>query len=590
MSGDTTTIFLPYTLTLRAPAITTALSGDPNRAVTQPFIPGSVIRGAVAARLLAEGETANSDVFRDFVLTGAVRYLHAYPELNGQRAMLVPQSWCSVKSSLESVRDLAAFDGRVTEDCDAEDLADHWPDETLVSLGVPFTTPLTSSGARTVAAPRIDARLHQQRDRIRGRPWTDKVDGREVPRGAIFSYEYLEPEQVFRGLVQVHLHATQSADAHRIGELRDDYVQRLRALLDGKPILVGRARRAGYGGDAELQFNASFMDAEQGNIAGGLTADLESGTCFRLLLASAYVGRHPVTGQLDPTALVHELHQRGLDVVIERRYWSFETVGSFNRKWRLEVPQALAASAGSVFVLRAKGAVPVTVLRRIEREGLGERRVEGFGRVMFLCHEEDTKSLVVCYDASGLGTNHAADAAQAMDPSAADQLAFLERRIVRSAAKRELDRVAADIAGRASSLPTTSLLGRIRTLFRVVCDEATARQALVHLCTWCGEEGDYALKPEARKKLQNCLCEGGTLLTWFRALTEFDHDKREWSRLVEAAGTPAPAALCSLTQRHCLTTPDAAKVILDDHAAELTVYLIDGVLAAMARRNRGGNQ
>src|SRR5690606_8494300 len=94
-----------------------------------------------------------------------------------------------------------------------------------------------SGGARRPAAPPIGSRFHQQRDRIKGRPWKDRA---EQPHGALFAYEYLEAEQVFRGVVQVMPRAR--ADIERIKE-----------LLGAGPILVGRSRRAGYGGEADVE-------------------------------------------------------------------------------------------------------------------------------------------------------------------------------------------------------------------------------------------------------------------------------------------------------------------------------------------------
>jgi hypothetical protein len=243
-----------------------------------------------------------------------------------------------------------------------------------------------------------------------------------------------------------------------------------------------------------------------------------------------------------------------------------------------------------VLVLRAKKQIPLALLQSIEREGLGERRVEGFGRVLFLRHEEEAMSFPVRREENGIGRRVTGEANQAADRPAADQLAFVERRIVLSAARRELDRVAADIVADASRPPTTSLLGRIRTLFRTVRDEQTARRALGHLGTWCenGDGGGDGLKPEARKKLQACRTGRRTLMAWLRALAEPEGPGDAWRRLVEAAGSPS--TLSGLAQRHHLTTDNAAEEILDSHAAELTVHLIDGVLAGMARRNRGAQR
>jgi len=55
MSTPATPIYLRYKLRLRSPAIVSTLSGDPNSAATQPFIPGGALRGVMATRLLASG-------------------------------------------------------------------------------------------------------------------------------------------------------------------------------------------------------------------------------------------------------------------------------------------------------------------------------------------------------------------------------------------------------------------------------------------------------------------------------------------------------------------------------------------------------
>lgn len=564
--------FLPYTLTLRSPAIVTALAGDPNSAATQPFIPGGAIRGAVAARLLADGVDGGSTIFRDIVLSGAVRYLHAYPQIQGARALPAPLSWKSQKDDLDRARDLAAFSGRATEQNDIGGLANLWPVESLVSIGAPFVAASASAGKRDVAVPQVNARLHQQRDRVKGRPWLDQKNGQEVPQGAIFAYEYLEPEQVFRGVIQVMPEAT----AH-IEDIKKRLV---------RPILVGRSRRAGYGGDAELTF-AQEAKREYEDVSGSLTRDLGADECFRMMLVSAYIGRHPATGQIDPAALEHELRKR-LGVTVERCCWAFETVGSFNRKWRLEVPQAWAVAAGSVLVLRTDKSILRSTLQEVEREGLGERRVEGFGRVLFAEHSEDIDHLILISRDSkeARGQRATVTPSEDLQDSVREQLDFLEQRIILSAARSEVDWLAADIARKTVKIPTNSLLGRIRTIFRAVHDETTARRALEKLGIWCSDSDINALKPEARRKLRNCRIGDGDFLRWLNALPDGESSDDEWGRLMRVVSNAS--TLTGLASNHYLTATTAAAAILHRHSAVLRVHLIDAVLATLARRNRGG--
>jgi CRISPR-associated protein Csx10 len=563
MTMQNNPIYLHYRLTLRSPAIVSTLSGDPNSAATQPFIAGGALRGFVASRLIADGVSANSVDFRRLVLSGAVRYLHAYPELAGGRSLPIPSAWRRQKLDPAAGFNLAAFSGMINS-TDNDNLEDVWPQGNLAAIQASFVSAAISSGAYTITSPRTGSRIHQQRDRVKGRPWKDR---QEQSRGALFAYEYLEPDQVFRGVIQF------------LPEFAAD-MERVKKLLSSAPILIGRSRRAGYGGLADVEFIYQ-TGQEYENVANQLTQDIKPESLFRVLLTSAYVGRHPKTGQLDPTALAKELCRRlGGTVSMERVYQNFETVGGFNQKWRLEVPQALAVAAGAVLVLRAQQLIPVSKLRAIEHGGIGERRVEGFGRILFLKYSDETE---IRLDGERSQTHQASDVTFSEHDH--QQIKFLEQRLVLAAAQAELDRVASgDLAGRtAGKLPTNSLLGRLRTLFRRATDEPSAQAALRHLQVWCGNS-PQSLKENARKKLNACCINGQKLHAWLQQLAEAEHGTIGWDALVGASGNPD--TLTALAARSCLTDRSAAEAVLHAHSALLRVYLIDAVLAALARRNR----
>ncbi len=573
MSTSAAPIYLHYKLRLRSPAIVSTLSGDPNSAATQPFIPGSALRGVLAARLIAAGVTGDSDEFRRLVLSGDVRYLHAYPELAAERSLPSSSSWRSVKAERNRVIDLATFSGDIDASVDADDFGKIWADEALVSVPAPFATASAPAGARSITEPSIGSRLHQQRDRVKGRPWKDREEQRH---GALFAYEYLEPNQAFRGVIQIM--PTAVADIERVKE-----------LLGAGPILVGRSRRAGYGGEAEVEFTGQAQ-REYENVSRAVSRDIAAGRLFKAFLASAYIGRHTTTGQIDPTALRQELRGRlGAAATVERTRWIFETVGAFNQKWRLEIPQAQAVAAGAVLVLKATAAIPVATLRAIESEGLGERRVEGFGRVLFLEHSDDQRIIQLHRGDDQVQANgRSSHALTTFSEQDRHQLDLLEQRIVLAAARAEIDRVAAiDLAARAQNRPTNSLLGRLRTLFRRAMDEQAAQAALANLRIWCSD-GDnlQAIKSDARKKLDRCRVSNGGFRQWLLLLAESGHDEAGWKALVQASGNQA--TLTGLAAKSHLTARSAAEAVLHEHSALLRVYLIDSVLSAMARLNRRG--
>ncbi|HEY9870964.1 MAG TPA: hypothetical protein V6D08_17495 [Candidatus Obscuribacterales bacterium] len=466
--------------------------------------------------------------------------------------------------------DLAGFNGRITDDTGISEFGDIWPEEAITAVRGEFTTVAPSAGSWIVAKPRIDGRLHQQRDREKGRPWKDRNEQRH---GVIFAYEFLEAKQAFRGVILVKHEGLAYAD-------------RIKQVLQADTIVLGRSRRAGYGGEGRVEF-LHKSPVEYENASSMLSADLEAGSLFKAILTSPYVGRHPVSGQLDPTALERELFQQlNRSVMVERRYWDFEVQGGFNRKWRLSLPQAQAVSAGSVLLLRATDRIPLSTLRAVEHEGIGLRRTEGFGRLIFLQHSEDRHPIRLSFEGAKDTTNGSDIRSEGQQA----QLKFLETRIILEAARTELDRIAAiDIAAEVDKdkIPTNSLLARLRTVFRNVQNEESARAALARLATWCTDDDiPEALKKSARDKLDRCTVHQGNLRQWLRKLAQGHGGLGYWDALVEASGNPS--TLTGLAAHNYLTGVDVAQSILDNHAAELAVHLINAVLTTLARRNRGG--
>ncbi len=234
-----------------------------------------------------------------------------------------------------------------------------------------------------------------------------------------------------------------------------------------------------------------------------------------------------------------------------------------------------------MLVLKAERQIPLSMLREIEHRGLGERLVEGFGRVLFLEHSEDHDGFSLIRDHERRireGDRHVPQSAPEEEER---QLAFLQKRIVLDAARTELARVAAGLARDASAkqIPTNSLLGGIRNILRVVQDENSAAVALANLRAWL-----EARKDRVQKQLDGCEIGKDKLWNWLTHLVEPPHDRSRWDALVHATGNAT--TLTGLAQRYHLVDPSAVQVVLEEHAALLSVHLVDELLAALARRNR----
>ncbi|MCB1057344.1 MAG: hypothetical protein KDD11_17730, partial [Acidobacteria bacterium] len=469
------TVYLPFTLTLKARAVISAAGGDPNSSKTLGYIPGSTLRGAVARTLGDPGTDRDSPSFRtfhDLVLSENIRYLNAYPRISGRRTIPAPASLQRAKypeddGSADGNRALEVFDFLHSEK----------PEKRVA--GLPYEFLALGEARPTLRAPSSGARIHHQRDRVMGRAWTERNGKVEIARGAVYAYEYLESGQVFEGLVV--LRGT------------EDEIERRRAALKARlpeTLLVGRSRRGSYGGDTRLKWSKAVSCEFEGAGTLGLalqTGDLDPGQVFRVLLTSPYIGRNEDTGQPDPTWFEAEILQRlaeasGSDPAarVVKRWWGFETAGGFNRKWRLELPQARALAAGSVMLLEATRGIPAATLAEIQHAGLGERQTEGFGRVVFLDPPVAALRLEID-DSTG-------EAQAVLPPDPPEEVLALERRLLTARAHRAADQTAALLVQGAKRIPPNSLLGRLRTPLR-----GEAETGLSHLKTWLGS-GEEALK------------------------------------------------------------------------------------------------
>ena len=559
--------YLRYTLTLRASAIVTTLSGDPNSSTTQPFIPGNALRGVLAGELLNQGDSADSNGFRQLILEGDVRFLHAYPANGSARSLPLPIPWRKVKGTAGTLaHDLTAYTGQIGAETEfgandngepSIDPVETWPTASLMRVEFPF---LEFSGSSTRGLKvRVDARSHQQRDRVKGRSWkTTHNDGSEEAHGALFAYEYLEPDQSFRGLIQV------IADSENEGEA---IIAKIKEILNQRQVAVGRSRRAGYGGAATISFDSTEQrEARWGDVQ---EKDIPADSLFRTYLLSACVARDPWTGQLDPCALPGLLVKNlgGEAVVsVERTLWDFETIGGFNRKWQIEVPQALAVKEGSILVLKAKQAIPAGALRQIEHDGFGERRVEGFGRLVFL--KEGLRTVSISPD------NRKQEPYPQPDRPAPELVEFLQQRLLNAAFSRSLDRQVREISRDTKKVPTGSLLGRLRIPLRNG-DPAAGLQTLQQWLDDRDSNRRTALKEEAQKKLRECrLADGITLRDW----------------LIQTATSQAGTqfAMSDAVQRKYQLGADdrLARTAAAMQSTEYAVRLIDAVLATLARQVR----
>jgi CRISPR-associated protein Csx10 len=332
---------LTFELYLLEPLLATRLGGgDPNSAVGFEYIPGSMVRGMVIARYRQKRTVDAADAtFRRIFLDGHVRFLNAYPQVLGERALPTPLSWRVEKDNDKPIYDFAM---------EAANSDRQWK-----NVKQPFCYLWQDDEGRCkteLCSPNRQISIHTARG---NRQRTTEGES------TVFRYEAISPEQTFCGVI--------------LAEEENDLTELKKWMPEGSFFSLGGSHLAGYG-QVRLK-NVMIQDDWQEykpieNEIDRIIVTLLSDVSIRDPRTGAYVTTlEPVLGQLPK----------------EEAFINTHVVGGFNRKWNLPLPQTLAIQAGSVFVYPANQGL-LERLHSLVNVGIGERLAEGFGRIAVNWH------------------------------------------------------------------------------------------------------------------------------------------------------------------------------------------------------------
>lgn len=331
-------------LTLESPLLITNIgNGDENSSRSLPFIPGGMLRGALVGLFRSE----EADLLRDETAVRLffgvqVVYLNAYPATDKkgqQRTLPTPASWRKEKGT--RLKDKP-------ESCDFALTADDKFDQGLQS---PFCNPEARGNLITLFKPNQELTTHisgEDRGMVK------------AENNTVFQYQALREGQIFTAVI-----LTRSADDR----------SELKTLLTQNPILyLGRSRSARYGRVqvGAMQEKDDWPEAPQQKLEGKTVLTLLSDA---LLRDENGQPTHDLVGWL-----ARRLGKDEITFEASQRFIKPALTGGFNRKWGLPLPQTPALGMGSVFVFDSALISPDELTGLVEN-GIGERRVDGFGRI-----------------------------------------------------------------------------------------------------------------------------------------------------------------------------------------------------------------
>jgi CRISPR-associated protein Csx10 len=322
------------TLTLRQPAQLGDRARKDYVLSTMEHIPGSVVRGALAARWLAEHGTAKpgSPEREEFLalFEGGVRY----------GALLRPGTeFMSLAVAGHK------YDPR--PDCETIDYD------------------RAAGGEPPLYCPDCDSPVEQRRGLTSARPGDRPATRRRTSvaigaggvarRGALFTRETLDPGQIFSGTVTA----------------KDDTLLKILAGLG--PVRIG-GRRTTHG-LADLAITNST--GASGTKTPGPERRTDGDLVLRLRSPGIFTDAQGRPSR-DPSP--EELSEvLGVPARVVRRWTRWEQAGGWHAASGLPKPQELTVAAGSTYIIHPERNVDDTVLDALSRRGVGLRRHEGFG-------------------------------------------------------------------------------------------------------------------------------------------------------------------------------------------------------------------
>ncbi len=527
---------LPITITLTEPLLAPALNGDPNSAVSYPFIPGSLIRGAIAIRLAQSG-TDLAATERDLLFNGKTRFLNAYPVgEDGQRSLPTLLSWRRKKEQhpLKKVFDLSVGGN---------------PEQGR-KVSQPFYAP--HNKGVVLYDPEKHFNVHTYRE--------NRVMGRATEgSGAVFRYEAIAPGQTF------------------VGTILFDDEHANEALFDDTPLLLGGSRSTAYG---QVTIAPGQVKTDWREVGGQISdiADIPANTAFVVTLLSDLLmqNRHgQYTTQLTEADFTRWFGLLPQGISISQAYKAEGMVGGFNRKWGLPLNQVPVLRAGTVFVLKATSNISATIIRTLEEKGVGKRCIEGFGRITIGPKGVDNIDGMTVYEPDRKDKNQAdEDKPKPVTLPDVNSRVLAQTMYTRLLSARVDDALAVFVNETVNLSPqgiSSTQLSRLRVKVRGQLLDMRDN-SLNDVREWLDK-----LRSTGRKQYEQARINNEPLLTWLQKRLQKPEDI--WSVL---GVNPERIPLAHVD------TVDVQNISTGQFASQTTLYLIDGVLAKMEKLSKEG--
>lgn len=343
---------------------------------TKSYISGANLRGAFIANYMVQKgvKDINQGEHKEKLLKGGLKFLNAYPSgSSNNRTLPFPKCYYGEKDEIKRFN--------ITNDLNIVEFGDELSSDKDYDKIKTFEFSDWNLEEETFNPIEIE-----------------KVGNLHIRKGhnddnKLFRYEAIKPGQSFKGIIICE---------------NDDYAKECEDILRKGTFYVGGSKGSGYG---LCKISKIKIKNENPEICDLEDILAEEETEELIIVAVSDIIYRNEAG-LYQTFIDEEFLKKELNVdnvTLKESFIETDYLTGFNNKWGYKLPNVLGIRAGSVFVYEIDGELDEDIIKKLCNKGVGERKSEGFGRLLLLSNlpfnrvsienKEDEKSKKVNLDA-----------------------------------------------------------------------------------------------------------------------------------------------------------------------------------------------
>lgn len=317
---------------------------------TKSYISGASIRGAFISNYIniKKVDDINTGINKEKLLKGGIKFLNAYPVIEGNRALPMPKCFYALKDDIKKYR--------INNEMKITKLNTNSEEDYERVRGFEFAD-FDADKIKTKSIEKIN-NLHIRKD----------------VKNKLFRYEAIKPNNKFRAIIKCE---------------KDEYANEAVEILENGMFYIGGSKGTGYGKCKISNIVLRDKNPEFNYLKNRFDIDdsyFEDSSSLLCIYATSDIIYRNNLGEykcyIDEDYLRDRLNLKKVffkDSFIETEYFT-----SFNNKWRYRLPIVNGIKAGSVLIYNYEGNLDVNVVQAFMEEGIGERKQDGFGNFAVL--------------------------------------------------------------------------------------------------------------------------------------------------------------------------------------------------------------